>query len=243
VKKIFTRTTALSVLALGTVALVAQVYAPKQDKSLISYVYENFEGTPQDDFDLRWSSAGLKDVMQMKSYENTPFALGEWRKDTTNCLGINASFARKGNNWLDIVPKKFKPFVGKVQNLSIWVWGGNFAYDLEYILEDYMGFYWNIPAGNLKYYGWKNLSSDIAASIPQEEPYIPHRRGLALSKLRMYANPSERADRFHIFFDYMKVVTDTHKGLYDGVDLEQKLHDELYGDIMNGGTKSQPAKK
>ncbi|HMA99586.1 MAG TPA: flagellar filament outer layer protein FlaA [Spirochaetota bacterium] len=216
--------------------ITAQYYARQmKDTYLTSYTYMDFESDPNEKFEVKMSKYGLSNTL--KSYENVPVGMGEERDKSTKCMGLTASFKRRAYNWLEIIPKDVKPFRGHVKRISCWVWGPHVAYKMDYILQDYQGYYWTLNVGNLYYKGWKNIHTPVPPTIPQEEAQLPRRRGLKFKKFRLTSNPKERADKLHVFFDTLKVVADTYRDLYDGWELEEQLKEEQYGDLIKEENK------
>ncbi|MBI4977845.1 MAG: flagellar filament protein FlaA [Spirochaetes bacterium] len=165
----------------------------------------------------------------MKIYPTRPVGMGVLGDDSTNSLGVTVAFSRKGYNYFDITPKVQKRIPGRVKTLDVWTWGGNFMYSMEMHLEDYIGYVHALPLGTLNYIGWRNLTVTIPASIQQDEPYVPRVKGLKFLRFRLWSTPNERKDRFHIFLDYFKAVTDIFREQYDGDNLEVELAKELGG--------------
>lgn len=221
--KVFLLATLIGGLFLGAQMMRGGV--PKMS-NIVSIPWFNFESV--DDFTFNASkfikvTNNVTNVF-MKTYKNVPNGLGALIDTSTNSLGITASWYRKGFNWLDLIPKKEQaPFDGIVKTIDVWVWGGNFNYTLELHLKDYNDYQYVLPLGSLQYFGWQNLTTEIASSIPQLENYVPRRKGLTLQKMRFYSTPSERVDRFHVFLDYFKIVTDTYRDSYDGYELEKAI--------------------
>ena len=136
---------------------------------------------------------------------------------------------QKGKEWVSnpIV------FEGRAQAMSVWVWGSNFNYYFEAHLEDHRGVVHVLPFGDLLFNGWKNLTVDIPASIPQAEKYIPRLRRLKLKKFMLWTRPTERISGFYIYIDQVKILTDLYETRYDGDELEdpeelQKIWGECY---------------
>ncbi len=223
----------LLVLIVGVLFVGAQMMrggAPKMS-NIVSIPVFNFESENDFYFNaskfIKMNSNGTTNVT-MKAYKNVPNGLGALINTSTNSLGITASWYRKGYNWLDLIPKKEQlPFDGIVKTIDVWVWGGNFNYTLELHLKDYNDYQYVLPLGSLQFFGWQNLTTEIASSIPQLENYVPRRKGLTLLKMRFYSTPTERVDRFHVFLDYFKIVTDTYRDSYDGYELEKVIANEF----------------
>lgn len=144
-------------------------------------------------------------------------------------LGIYAKFDRKGYNYFELYPVKKDdkgnvvpspialPGITKV--IDLWVWGSNFRTNLELHVRDYRGIPYILNGGSLDFAGWKNVEINVPSSIPQSQPYLPHYKGLQLTKIVVRTEPTERVDGFYIYFDQLKVLTDMHQNPYDGKSL------------------------
>jgi hypothetical protein len=220
----------------------------KKMSHIVTEIWYNFEGD-EAEFQFEMSSFGVKDKSGVRRYPHVPNGLGDSKNTSEESLGISASFERKGYNWIDIFPDPGKAkgkFPGQVKSVDMWVWGGNFLYRLEIILQDFRGYIYALPMGDLQYFGWRNKNISIPGSIPQDEPYAPRTKGLRFKKFRIYSTPGERVDRFHCFFDYFKIVTDSYKEQYDGWELEKVIQNEVENDNQqadgaNSGATTAPA--
>ena len=147
-------------------------------------------------------------------------------------LGIWGKFDRRGYNWVDVYPvipgsgqdgedpEAFEiPIPGRIQYLDMWVWGSNLNYYIEAYFRDHQGVVYPLYLGNLGYQGWKNLRVRIPTSIPQSRRVLPRYAGLTFVKFRIWTTPTERVDNFYVYFNQMKVLTDTFESLFDGDDL------------------------
>ena len=147
-------------------------------------------------------------------------------------LGIWGKFDRRGYNWIDVYPivpgsaqdgeepEPFEiPIPGRIQYLDMWVWGSNLNYYMEAYFRDHQGVVYGLNMGNLGFQGWKNLRVRIPTSIPQSKRVLPRYAGLTFVKFRIWTTPMERVDNFYVYFNQMKVLTDTFESLFDGDDL------------------------
>lgn len=177
----------------------------------------------------------------LKSVEAKPDGMGMMSEHSTNSLGVTVGFFRKGYNHFDLRVKEDKKTAldkripGKVQQMDLWVWGGRFDYSMDMYLEDYKGYVHKLPLGSLNYRGWKNLKVNIPPTIPQAEPYAPRVKGLSFSFFRFKSAPAERADRFHVYLDHMKLITDLYSEQYDGDELEKELLEDIGEDTSSTG--------
>jgi hypothetical protein len=171
---------------------------------------------------------------KMTKVEAWPMALFGITKSNLdlNSLGIWGKFDRRGYNWIDVYPavpgsgqngedpEAFEiPIPGRIQYLDMWVWGSNLNYYMEAFFRDYQGVVHTLYLGNLGYQGWRNLRVRIPTNIPQSKRVLPRYAGLTFVKFRIWTTPVERVDNFYVYFNQMKVLTDTFESLFDGDDL------------------------
>ena len=165
----------------------------------------------------------------LRLFATKPYGMGNQGYNSTNSLSASVSFFRKGYNFFDLVPTVQKIVPGKAETFDVWVWGGNYAYTMEMIFEDYKGYTYTLPLGSLRYIGWKNLSTAVPGFIPQSESYVPRAEGLRFLNFRFWSSPEEKADNFVVLLDYFQTVTDTFRAAYDGSDIETTLGKEYGG--------------
>jgi len=166
--------------------------------------------------------------------KNFPMALWGTNKNNLdlNSFGIWGRFDRRGYNWIDVFPavpgsgangedpQPFEiPVPGRIQYLDMWVWGSNLNYYMEAYFRDFQGVVHNLYLGSLKYQGWRNLRVKIPTSIPQSKRVLPRYAGLSFVKFRIWTTPGEMVNNFYVYFNQMKVLTDTFESLFDGDDL------------------------
>jgi hypothetical protein len=206
--------------------------------SLETIVVESFEGAsvyPGTQDAIEWSVVASRNIAE--GFPQTVMA-NTWPKDKfgenpdnaaeLRAYGINAGFTRRGDNWLEIRPGRGGnpeplPLEGRVEVLSLWVWGSDYNYNLDACFIDSEGIEYRIPMGNLKFKGWRHVSAVIPKSIDQTRTTFPYRAPLRLSKFIVTTNNRERADDFYIYFDDITILT--HQNLfqsYDGSDLTQQ---------------------
>jgi len=208
---------------------------------------ENIETKVVDDFDSAetlngqprqwfWYVRGSKFIDQKElewklvpGYPDTLFSKRQAEGKDLHILGIKGSFNRKGYNYLEVIPvsKNEKGEIdshpielpGKVKTIDLWVWGSNFNYYIEVFLLDSRGINHRLMLGDLTFEGWKNLSVQVPTYIPQSRRYIPKHEALYLTKLVIWTRPNERVRDFYVYFDHLKVNTDTFITKFDGDEL------------------------
>lgn len=178
----------------------------------------------------------------IKATEGGPDALFIPADKKKYCMGVKAAFKTMGYNFIEIRPPVYKaelypqlqdffptpipnpnnhrfiPLPGELKSIDVWIAGRNFRYNLEIHLLDFNGFVYALDMGKINFPGWRNLSRIIPIYIPQEEQYIPKEKPLKFIKYVLRADPYERANKFYIYFDQMKVITDLYVVRYDGID-------------------------
>jgi hypothetical protein len=140
-------------------------------------------------------------------------------------MGVRSSFSRKGYNKIWVYPEEEIVIPGRAKKLDVWVWGGNYYYNLEAHVRDYRGIVYKLPLGSLHFMGWRNMSITIPSNIPQNIRYLPMEKPLTFVRFEIWTQPTERVDDFIIYFDHMKVLTDIYKERFDGDVLADRSRD------------------
>lgn len=222
------------------------VAAQSRSVNYETYIVDDFDNP--DASDWTWKAFGSKFVTEgypvVKSFDGLPNALRVMQSKNTETtpkiLGLEVKYDRKGDNWTDIVPmaedKDGKdapyeiPFKGRVARLDLWVWGANYAYELQLLVRDSNGRVHTLSMGLVDHEGWKNMSVNIPANIQQASPYLNGVQQMSFVAFRLRTMPTERVDSFYMFFDQFKALTDTYTPSYDGFDL-------VGADFSDGQTK------
>jgi hypothetical protein len=194
-----------------------------------------------DDQDSRWIARGGKFLaVQDEEHEyDFPFdyrivpdvwpeALGRPDSDTPGVLGVQASFTRRGYNYIEFIPVEAEDgpdgqpiprgivIPGRPETIDLWAWGSNYSYYLEIQLRDHRGVVHTVKVDDLGYGGWKNLEVRIPNSIPRRVRFVPQRRIMELVKIVLWTRPDEAVDGFHFYLDQIKVLTDVFETPFDG---------------------------
>lgn len=233
-------------LALLTCSAVLPLYAQEKAVNLESRILEGFNG--QSGYTWKVSASKFATKSDSESFpklayvSSWPAAIHGYNREGKDIksLGIWGRFDRKGFNWIDVYPVKEGsgedapaseiPIPGRVQMLDMWVWGANFNYYLEAYVRDFKGVVHIINMGDLNFQGWRNLKINIPSNIPQSKRTLPLRQGLTLVKFRVWTRPVERVDNFQVYFNQIKVLTDTFETLFDGDELADPARvQELWG--------------
>jgi hypothetical protein len=202
--------------------------------NIVSVVLDDFDDPEESQYIVRGSKfineAFVDDqgIVRHQHVNSWPTALyrEEPEDRTLRVLGVNAAFNRTGYNYIEIIPAgendegELVPdpisIPGTVQNMSLWVWGSNREYSLEVQLRDHRGIVHTLEFGSIAYRGWDNLMIDIPTYIPQDVVYVPQRRGLEIVKFLLWTSPRERVNEFYVYFDELRITTDTFDEPFDG---------------------------
>lgn len=183
-----------------------------------SIILEDFE-TNDKEWTVSASRFTKEGFPQLKSgIEGIPAALTGAYPSAENkyIFGVRSIFTRRGYNKVWIYPSEEIVIPGKAMRLDVWVWGGNYYYNLEAHVRDYTGVVHILPLGSLHFIGWRNLNIDIPKQIPQEMRYLPMEKPLTFVRFAIWTEPTERVDDFVIYFDHLKILTDVYKERFDG---------------------------
>jgi hypothetical protein len=168
---------------------------------------------------------------QMEIVKAWPDSLYGHNKDNKSLysMGVHGRFDRKSYNFIEMIPAKKDssgklvpaalPLPGRVQSLSMWVWGANYNFWLDAYIRDYRGIDHVLHLGSIMFAGWKDLGVTISGAIPQSRKYIPRYAGLELTKLVLWTAPDEKVDDFYFFIDEINAITDLFESRFDGEDL------------------------
>jgi len=212
---------------------VMPVTAQSRSVNYETYIVDNFDSP---DTNWTWAVIGSRFVTQgfpvLKYFDGMPNAIRVTQTDANGSykfLGMEVQFTRKGDNSVDIYPTKKGtdgkavpyeiPFKGRISRLDLWVWGANYAYDLEILVRDCNGRVFTLPMGLVNHEGWKNMSVMVPTNIQQASPYLNGTQQMSFVAFRIRSRPTERVDSFYIFFDQFKALTDTFMPSYDGFEL------------------------
>jgi hypothetical protein len=242
--------------ALLSFAGIGTLFADENTVNLESKIVQDFSKPEAQNWSVMGSKYSTADFPRCGFIKGGPIAIqGSDLAAIQNARSLSVAmlFDRQEYNWVDLVPgTKDKPIElplpGRVKMIDMWVWSGNFNYDLEVFVRDYRGFVYSIPMGDLNFIGWKNLRINIPENIVQAKKYLPRREGLSLVKFRIWTRPTEvvvipgtegasnleRAVKFN--FNNIKVLTDTFESLFDGDTL---ANPDVYKDALSAGADAK----
>jgi hypothetical protein len=215
-------------------------------QNLETKILESFDEDPTSRWIARGSkfaTEGYPKVTEVATYPTSLFGYQVEENVERKVLGVRSKFDYKGYNYVEIMPVKPDdgtaeekdivyiddagkgyvsdpiPIPGRIKLFDVWVWGSNHSYYLDAHFQDSWGVSYVLRLGDLNFAGWKNLSVEIPDYIAQSSLYIPQYRPLTFVKFVIWTRPSEKVDDYYIYFDQIKILTDTYVTKFDGDDL------------------------
>ncbi|MCL1864400.1 MAG: flagellar filament outer layer protein FlaA [Spirochaetes bacterium] len=119
---------------------------------------------------------------------------------------------------------------GRIRAISMWVHGRGFPYTLEVWIKDFKGEVHVLRKQPVNFVGWKPVIFEVPIFIPQTADSYPVTRVVKLVRIVLREttyiagersrSASSNTTNAYIFFDQIKVLSDTYEVYFDG----QELH-------------------
>lgn len=169
---------------------------------------------------IHWKKAEKKDYVEFSK----PEPMGKEGELGTTIMGVRGRFYNKGYNWIAIEPKQDFYMMGQALRLRVWVWGGNFDYDIYAVVKNYRDRIFKLPLGNLKFIGWRQLEySFLNAPIEQFDSWAPQMKPIQFLRFLIVSKVTEFPDKFGIWFDDLQYDANLYDPSYSGKALEKEL--------------------
>lgn len=120
---------------------------------------------------------------------------------------------------------------GRAKAISLWVHGRGFPYTLELWVKDFRGDVHILERQSINFVGWRPMIFDVPQNIPQSSDSYPVTRTAKLVRMVIrevtsvggeHSRTSARnASDIYVFFDQIKVLTDTYEVYFDGQDMHK----------------------
>lgn len=224
-------------------AFCVPVTAQPSTRAVETIVIDDFDTDAEWTWNVQASRFISEGYPILKKFEGIPNSLSAYRTEedpTPMVMGVKTKFDRKGDNWFEVYPmendENYEPvFLGTVTQIDFWVWGANYNYRLEVLVRDADGRVHTLPAGNLRFQGWRNMVVNIPSYISQHSRFRSGRPNLTFVGFRVRTDANEAVDDFVIYFDQLKYTTNTLTNIYDGY----ALKDADFGDSEESSGTSQ----
>jgi hypothetical protein len=226
----------LLILQQASAQLITNVPPDISAEEIEALVVEDFEQSPEWEVKTEPKEVDGDEeknpvpVLEMKVVDGSPSDLREepWQADNkgtqkTKVLGVNFQFKYPGYNSVHIIPSEPIQLPGRAKGVSLWVHGRGNNYYLETWIKDYNGNVHVLKFGSVNFVGWKPLSVEIPAFIPQSVDSYPQTKILTIERFVLRADPSEDVRNTFFFFDQVKVLTQTYEVNFDGIGLEESF--------------------
>jgi hypothetical protein len=120
---------------------------------------------------------------------------------------------------------------GRAKAISLWVHGRGFPYTLELWVKGFRGDVHILERQSINFVGWRPMIFDVPQNIPQSSDSYPVTRTAKLVRMVIrevtsvggeHSRTSARnASDIYVFFDQIKVLTDTYEVYFDGQDMHK----------------------
>ncbi len=135
---------------------------------------------------------------------------------------------------------------GRAKAISLWVHGRGHPYTLELWVKDYKGDVHILDKQTIDFVGWRPLTFNIPNNVPQATNTYPVTRTAKLVRMVVRevtnvggihsATSRRKASDVYVFFDQIKVLTDTYEVSFDGQDLHTQFDGGDKGKSTNNNT-------
>lgn len=218
------------VVILGSLILALAYCVPAvaqpSSRAVETVVIDNFDTDQEWSWDVQASRFVTDGFPIIKKFEGIPNPLKAIYRGEGDplVLGIKTAFDRKGDNWFEVFPTvDGNPYEielqGTVSQIDFWVWGANYLYTLELLIRDADGRVHTLSAGNLQFYGWRNVVVSIPGYIRQHSRIRSGRENMTFVGFRVRSDAAEAVDDYVIYFDQLKYTTNGLSNIYDGYEL------------------------
>lgn len=232
--------------------LCIPAFSQPSSKSQETFLIDNFDAETEWSWTVNASRFVAEGYPKISYFNGIPNSLKVLTKSDVEpkVLGVKVAYNRKGDNWMEVFPVKDGqnyeiPLIGNVQQIDFWAWGANYLYYLEVLIRDADGRVHVLPAGNMRFNGWKNMIVSIPGWINQHSRLRSGPENLSFVGFRVRSDAAEYVDDYTIYFDNVKYMTNSLSYIYDGYELKDSdFSDAEQGSVAgkNNTSSSSEAK-
>ena len=120
---------------------------------------------------------------------------------------------------------------GKAKAISMWIHARGFPYTMELWVKDFRGDVHILDKQSINFVGWRPLTFQIPGNMPQSSDTYPAARVAKIVRIvirevtniggEYSGNSTKNSADVFVFFDQIKVLTDTYEVYFDGQDLHK----------------------
>ena len=174
--------------------------------------------------------------------------------EAKQCLGLHFRFKYPGNNSVHLLPppevrwddptkavttydsglqkevqERALQLPGRAKAISIWAHGRGNDYRLEVWVKDFKGDVHILPMGSLNFVGWRPMKAEVPEYVPQEVNSYPQTKVTKIMRFVIRSDPEAIVEDVYMFFDQLKVLTDTFEVNFDGQNLHKAFEGKQQG--------------
>ncbi|MGL5721953.1 MAG: flagellar filament outer layer protein FlaA [Brevinema sp.] len=202
---------------------------PDPEKNAVRYAEEVPQGVTLDNAEPQKYVLGVKAQFFVQGYnwiELSPQILnngeeGEQAQAAPAEGGEGESTAPDPN--AEAVPYRI-PFTGYATDITLWAWGGQYAWWVEAYVRDYQNYQYRFNLGDLRYTGWRQKRASIPTSVVQGRKRLPASQPLTFEMIKLWSFPTEAVDMFYAYFDLLQTSTLISTDSFNG----EKLANDLW---------------
>ena len=205
---------------------------PDPEKNAVRYVEEIPLGVTQDNAEPQKYVLGVKAQFFVQGYnwiEISPYRLngGENQEGQAQDQAAANNNAEGGpaapDPAAEATPFRI-PFTGYATDITLWAWGGQYAWWVEAYLRDYQNYQYRFNLGDLRYTGWRQKRASIPTSVVQGRKRLPANQPLTFEMIKLWSFPTEAVDMFYAYFDLLQTSTLISTDSFNG----EKLANDLW---------------